>query len=249
MRRGPIGFYRRKRVHGYLRKDGRLVEAYWRKTWALEFPPLPKGLKLEIAPPRPYKPRIPKELIPPEILKARKLAQLEKRRASWRKLKETLARREWVNVKVFVEHLYNIFDFFEIEDPFYRVDPDADVISTKDGLIWDYPLKTRTLAAIQAQEVAVVRAWVLLYNTNKNLYFVFARCKSILLRPEPTRQSFEAAYSYAQEFYNEVVEDVREKWDYVEVVDLIAWSFWYVMSDQSVEKSPSKFPYHLKYES
>lgn len=124
-----------------------------------------------------------------------------------------------------METLNKRFDNIETDLPIVRIGPE-DFISRVDGLVWNYPLRVRTMDQIGARFIGVVRVWVLIHHTETDEYFIFTRARSYRLSADrPT--NFEEAYERASgEIYQSLEEDI-EKFDYLEASELLAWTFWH----------------------
>lgn len=223
----PIAYYRRSRVSGYLRRDGRIVDPYYRLTWIVEFPvPLEQIDLTDFG-----RERLPAK---PSVEPVRELAHADKP-------------SEWINAEDYVLSLYDEYEFFEIHDAIYRVNEHEDFVSMSDGLVWEHPLRVRTIAAMGLEEIYLVRVWVLLYNENRDEYFSFSRARSLLLNAQKYRESVDGAYSAVLEIYDDLVKWANEFTDYIEVKKEIAWTCWGrpTQADGLREMIPTKHPYHL----
>ena len=215
----PVSFLKYVQVSGYQRKGGKWVSGYLRKSWVVSFPVPLDELDLtdfgrEKFPPRPAADPAPS-------------VARESPRSSWQ------------NIQDFILDLYDEFSFFELTDPLYRFDEENDVINLTDKLVWDRPLKTRTMREAKLREIDIVRVWVLLYNRNTDSYVVFARSRSLRLSAEPTRKSFEAAYAECLDIYEGVVSWAETETDYMEVRDLIGWTAWGLpTTSDTAQKAP-----------
>lgn len=218
----PISYWRYSQVRGYTytTKKGRTVRVlpYVRASWVVEFPIPLRELDLtdfgrEKFPsraaltPSPYRPGA-----------------------------------NWVPVSEFLAGLYEEYDYFSLEDPIYRRDERADLVDLSTGLVWGRPLAKaeQTFSHIGAFGAAVVRAWVLLYDRNKDEFFVFARARSVLRPKEEGRfmpESFSEAYQVAVDIYDGLVEWAETHTDYVEVRQLLAWTFWIMPIAGETEKA------------
>jgi hypothetical protein len=161
----------------------------------------------------------------------------------------------WMSLDTYLENKYSEWEYFEIQDPIYRKREGLDVIDPDTLFVWHKPLRDFSLRSMDAEEVAMVRVWILLYNSNKDEYFVFCRTRTLLDTPEWTRKSLEEAYKahvsegYFDEqlgrAYPSIYEDV-EDWaenhtDYVEVREILAWTvFNFPRGGKDREKAPAK---------
>jgi len=201
----PVSYLKRTRISGYLRKDGRIVEPYYRSTWVVEFPvPL---TELDLS-------DFGREKFPIQ-------AAIEPVRA----VPDRLPRSSWQGVQDFVVDLYDEYDFFELTDPIAHKVEEADVIS-QDGFVWDRPLTDRSMDALDLKEIYLIRVWVLLYDRSRDVYFVFARARSLMLRPEASRRDLASAYVEVLDIYDGMVEWAEEHTDYIEVRRMLAWTVW-----------------------
>jgi len=217
----PISYLKVHQVSGYTRKDGRHIEPYLRSTWVVEFPIDLDELDLK---------DFGREKFPPRkaVEPARKIAEQE-------------SVREWDSVADYILSLYDEYDYFELQDAIYRKNESSDVISMTDGLVWERPMKGRTMEEAGLEEVYLVRVWTLLYNRNRDEHFVFARARSLLLSPESSRQSLEAAYQMCLEIYDGLVQWAEESTDYIEVRKMLAWTVWgRPIGENDGEKAPKK---------
>lgn len=167
----------------------------------------------------------------------------------------------WMSLPEYLEHKYTEWEFFEVQDPVYRKDPESDVIDPASLFVWHSQARNLTLSGLGQKEytpldggIALVRAWVLLYNSNKDEYFVFCRTRSLLLTPPEHRKSLEACYkAHVAEGYHDqeigkwvdgIYEDLKtwasEHTDYIEVREILAWTIWgFPRGVQDREKAPS----------
>lgn len=214
----PISYLKYTQVSGYTRKDGKRVLPYLRASWVVEFP-------------------VPLETLDLKDFGREKFAP----KATKEPTREAVhGKDEWIPVGDFVSGLYDEYDFFEMQDAIYRTSESKDYISVRDGLVWDRPLKSRSFKRLKIEEAWLVRVWVLLYNRNKDEYFVFARARSLRLRDPQSRVSFESVYEQALEIYDDVVTWAEEHTDYIEVRQLLAWTFWYRPLGGYEEKAPKR---------
>ena len=219
----PVSYLKYVQVSGYQRKGGKWVSGYLRSTWVVQFPVPLSQLDMtdfgrEKFPPRPAADPVPK-------------------------VSKESPRSSWQNIQDFILDLYDEFSFFELTDPLYRFDEESDVINLTDKLIWDRPLKSRTMTEAKLREIYMVRVWILLYNRNTDSYVVFARCRSLNLRPEEVRKSFQAAYGECLDMYEGVVSWAEAETDYMEVRDLIGWTAWGL---PTTSDTPQKAPWSKK---
>jgi len=131
---------------------------------------------------------------------------------------------EWFPMAEFFSRLEELYGIVEVQDPIYRQDTQGEFIYAPTGLVWERELPELTMREIGGYLIGVVRIWALCYNTNKDEYFIFARAISIRL--STPAKSFEEAYEVAQELYDDLIEETS-KWEYIEVRQLLAWTFWY----------------------
>jgi hypothetical protein len=213
----PVSYLKYTQVSGYTRKDGRHILPYLRAQWVVEFPVPLEELDLKDFGREKFAPK-------PTKTPTRKAVH---------------GRDEWMPVGDFIAGLYDEYDFFEMQDAIYRVSEAKDVISTRDGLVWDSRIKVRSFSKLGIEEAWLVRVWILLYNRNKDEYFVFARARSLRLRDQDTRLSFDSVYAQALEVYDDVVSWAEEHTDYIEVRQLLAWTFWYNVGGVE-EKAPKR---------
>lgn len=215
----PISYLRYIQVSGYTRKDGRRVEPYIRSTWVVEFPVPLEELDLTDFGKEKFAPR-------PSVEPPRAIVTDAKR-------------DEWTLVQDAIIDLYDEYEYFELQDAIYRKAEQSDVLSAGDGFIWEKKLKDRSMSSLRLEEIYIVRIWALLYNRNKDEYFVFARARSLLLRPESARTDLNAAYQECLDMYDGLVQWAEESTDYIEVRRMLAWTVW---GRPIGEKSPERAP-------
>lgn len=140
------------------------------------------------------------------------------------------------------------------DDVIRRSAASDNLISIKDGLVWDYPLPDREMSSFGFEFILVVRVWGLLYKSNENAYHVFARARSFRLKnpaygydpdaevifseSEGSPKSYKRVREIADELFADLVEWADVTHDYGQVKGpMLAWTFW-----GGFEKAPGGKP-------
>lgn len=216
----PISYWRIIQVSGYTRKDGRRVQPYLSRTWVVAFPVAKEELDLsdfgrEKFPPRPTRPTT--------------------------EYQEEAHRSEWITVADYVLGLYEEYDYFYLEDSIMRRDEQRDFINLIDAFVWEKRLTSRSMKSLGLEEIYLIRAWVLMYNRTRDEYFIFSRCRSLLLQDEYVRESLQGAYDQVRAIYDDLVKWAAEDTDYLEVRRLAAWTVWgRPIGSETPEKAPKR---------
>jgi hypothetical protein len=199
----PVSYLKHTQVSGYTRKDGRHVYGYLRTRWVVEFP-------------------VPLEELDLADFGREKFPIQEALRPG-REVPFKTSRSDWQNVQEYVLDLYDEYEWFDLTDPIARMNEEQDLIAP-DGFVWEHTLDTRSMYDLKLDEIYLVRVWVLLFDRSRGIYFTWCRARSLLLRPEASRQDLAAAYGEVLDIYDGIVEWAEENTDYLEVRKMLAWT-------------------------
>lgn len=117
----------------------------------------------------------------------------------------------------------------EVENEIFHSDPDSDVINSLNLFVWYKPvLPTNIVMSYRGvngkivksrRPFRMVRIWFFVFHTTKQVYRLW--CRSSVLDFE---SDFAEVYARAVELHAEVAQAIKEKYTYLEVRELVAWT-------------------------